>query len=1097
MDYVNRNEIKRIDNQADKSFSAEFDKLNESLYKINSFLKLSKEIDDMKKENLVKNDIQRKLSLKSQWLNSNHGSTASLNSLPPTDLRKGSLGNVSTQSLSKEDEEDKKRENDLQKKRKKFANFKSVSVQNINASADKPKRRYRKHSNYTSFDELNFIDKIKLSDEEVSQLSQESDFQESEPKSSKNNSGTIFSLKLEPNRKTESKESLSKCSLSSSQRDLSRFFPKKEEKPKPMNVNKNQKELKDVDLSKYFLPSPVQELKSIPSPGQSPKLPRKSLNVKSNDETTASTSNLLRTAIDNLHKMQKPPIAPVENKSATEKQNFSMRNQQLDGDVSFYPMSTRPINWNLVDDDVQLDTEQISENDCEKLFSCLKSPSENIDELFEKVAADVLPELPKQETKREEPIREMPKQEIKRAEIKQEEIKPKPTKKKIVKPKTVKKTTKVNKKIDTSKLNFAGELSESKSSAPPAPNWHKKERFLDDDREAEILSKLSTNLLNEIKLLEKHLELNEKLSEPTGNMTAEELHQTEDDLNNAINDILNAADNESNIGSDISFESAVDKNEDVVDFARNERKVLSYKDEMPVVSTPQKVKCVDLPKANQGVVSTIVPHVLPEVQKPDVIIVEERPSIKERDKTKAKRIETTKPLDEAVVKPETVDQGRKENEIKPKLKDLKTEFFAGMYAQPEQTQNHVEKEKEAPEKAVTVVHEVNNVETDDKLDDVSDAPPVKPVRRQRSRKSSLTLVEIHKPSDERFNSNEKKEDGQNAPRANHRSTVRGILTKEIPSPHQQIKFSELHKTTEPKPSEEIPVMTNIAQILSTNMNTIENSNKNTIENKSAIETKSSRENTQNSLADSVEPTKNIADTVKFNESQNKSYDMEWNNVDSKRTYEPSEMTTSSGSGDYDNVPSTSRKVKLSATKQMSKSFDAPSNDDRDYDNVDEKTIEKPIRRRLSFDKKRNVTDMLIERSKHIHNKKQEFLNDKLVETNPYIKRMIEKERRFSRPTYDRSYISSIPTTSHYDYNPYSYSMNRPMSPTRPISPTATIIRPSAVTTTSIRPSAAYSSNYSVPSTRAMAPPSSSRGVLDMFSRQPSSSSNNKDSCIIS
>lgn len=174
-DYVNRNEMKRIENNSDKGISAEFDKLNESLYKINSFLKLSKDIEDLKKDSLVKNDIQRKLSLKSQWLNSNHGSTISLNSLPPTNLKPNQSGHGSTQSLNKGET---KKNNDLSKKRKNFASFKSQSVQNLNAECEKPIRRLGRRSTYTSYDELNFVDKMKLSDEDVEKLSSEPEFQD-------------------------------------------------------------------------------------------------------------------------------------------------------------------------------------------------------------------------------------------------------------------------------------------------------------------------------------------------------------------------------------------------------------------------------------------------------------------------------------------------------------------------------------------------------------------------------------------------------------------------------------------------------------------------------------------------------------------------------------------------------------------------------------------------------------------------------------------------------------------------------------------------------------------------------------------------------
>lgn len=565
-DYANRNEIRRIDNSSDKGFSTEFDKLNESLYKINSFLKLSKDIEDMKKENLVKNDIQRKLSLKSQWLSSNHGSTASLNSLPPTNLKANGSGHGSTQSLNKDAT---KRENELKKKRKNFANFKSQSVQNVNVDNDnKRTRRLGKRSTGTSYDELNFLDKLKLSDEDVSRLSQERDFQDKNDGFSK-----VDVLK----RLRSQSESLG-SSVSSSQRDLSKYFPRKEIKSKPINVNKNQKELKDVDLSKYFLPSPVQELKSLPSPGQSPKLPRKPLNSKPKEETNSTTTTLLRTAIDNLQKIKKGESDDFDDepnflrtakdnlqKVEPKKEDFTLRDQQLDGDVSL----KMPPRFNKLNDEYAKSETPYSgyesipltggKDDCAKLFDGMKSPVDDIDELFDKVAADVCSEVPKRRVIEKVPLKNQS-------------------------PKIIRKFPE-KKPIEIKKIAL-------KSNFASPSKWFRKDTFKKDDsskREAEILSKLSSNLLNEIKLLEEHLQLNDenqkkekeqeekkvkktKKAKKSDKLEAEFLG-TEEELNNAIDDILNQ---------------------------------VAYKEDVPL-NKPKKITQITLPKASQGSKSVINP----------------------------------------------------------------------------------------------------------------------------------------------------------------------------------------------------------------------------------------------------------------------------------------------------------------------------------------------------------------------------------------------------------------------------------------------------------------------------------------------------------
>lgn len=585
-DYANRNEIKRLDNNSEKGFSNDIDKLNESLYKINNYLKLTKEIEDLKKDSLVRNDIQRKLSLKSQWLSSNHGSTASLNSLPPSSNSKNASGYGSTQSLNKG--EVKKNFDSAKKKRKNFENFKSQSVQNVNAACDRPIRRFGKRSISNSYEELDFLDKLKLSDEEISRLSQEPNFQD------KKGAGGASKL-AERKLRVRSLSASQTSSVSSSQRDLSRFFPKKEVKSKPVNVNKNQKELKDVDLSKYFLPTPVQELKSLPSPGQSPKLPRKPMIAKSFDETqSTATASLLRTAIDNLQKIKRPESLDsgdepsvlrdaIDNLHRVEKtetlnvepkmEGFTLRNHQLDGDAGlqkpskadkfqfekFAKSEDHPCSGYESIPLADIKSER-KKSDTEIIFESMKAPVDNIDELFEKVAADVLPELPKPKVIEKVPIKSQP-------------------------PKIIRKVAE-KKPIEIKKV-------EIKSSFPPASKWFRKEKVNDPNkREAEILSKLSSNLLNEIKLLEQHLQLNDenkakedkkvkkvkkdKKAEEPIDKCKKESNQTEEELNSAIDDIL---------------------------------KSMPLKEEPAPRSVTKKIKHLILPKPSQGLRSDLSQNV--------------------------------------------------------------------------------------------------------------------------------------------------------------------------------------------------------------------------------------------------------------------------------------------------------------------------------------------------------------------------------------------------------------------------------------------------------------------------------------------------------
>lgn len=1082
-DYANRNEIKRIDNNSNKGFSSDFDKLNESLYKINNFLKLSKDIDVMKKETLVKNDIQRKLSLKSQWLNSNHGSTGSLNSLPPL---KNSSGTASTQSLNKNAADE------IKKKRKFFSNFKSQSVHNLNVANDKP-RRLRKHTNHNSFDELNFVDKLRLSDEEISQLSQEPEFRVLEAKLKKFG-GSSNSLKIETPKRPRS-ESVESNSKSGSQRDLSKYFPKIETKPKPQNVNKSQKELKDVDLSKYFLPTPVQELKSIPSPSQSPNLSRKSINQKPNDDSNSNSSNLLRTAMDNLQKMsKKPPIDGANQSSLPKKQFFTLHDQQLDGDVTLQIPVITTLNIQKAQK-----AAIITDDDCDAFFNSLKSSTENLDAIFNQVAADALPSTTsgkQKQTKEPFPNGTVPRSVPNAPKPKPKAIEPKP--KPMPKPKVL--------------------------DVPIATDRHK--YTLDQKSETDILGKLSGNLLNEIKLLEQHLELNGKPIEDPVIESMKNLKRSEEELNNVINDIFNSP--ESRDGAKVSKpqpenklpikrnSSAVSKPKKVthVNLAKSmritkvdhkppisgngnandnsngnvnnkvERKTMEVKSfKTPTPAPRAKMEKIQIneqinnhsEKTNENAKVTkdevdnvdgmtdIVSYsfkprpVNDKVEEVTLLLPRKRSSsatpepksnrnseekslpISKQPLLNNKVIESSKESNEfngtnfhksdlVANKPRTVSEvNLNDKEValtsKPSFDDARKAYFAELNKQPPSSSRAMQMEYKMPE----VQNENETVSTD--------SPPIKPARR-RSRKSSSSKETV---TDEI-----------------HESPVHCANLSNV-----RISAQQLAELSEPKYKNDIPELNNIARFLNSSENNNINQSKSAISGKHAIENRISPTPDKVSF-DPVAVVDGAADM--------KSIDDDETPIRNRTDYQRA-VRKSFGSGDYDNLPSTSRRAMFKETKATSKSFDIASETDRDYDNVHEKT---PTRR-LSFDKKRNVTDMLLERSKAIHNKKQDFINEKLVETNPYIRRMMEKEHRFHKPAYDRTYGSSIPSSasSHHDsYQPsYSHSVHRPT------------------------PTSALSSCISHTPRTATLPSSSSRSVLDLFSRP--ASSNNKDSCIIS
>lgn len=513
--------MKFIDNKSDRKFSTDIDKLNESLYKINNFLKLSKDIDEMKRENLVKNDIQRKLSLKSQWLNHPHGSTTSLNSLPNFDAKSTaseSNENIAAGRRGKENIDCDIKSlstsiqsldactaagNSVANRRANFLKNKAASIQNLDGAAERRKRRLANE------DELNFIHSLDISDKEIEALSSEPEF--GGPKfhfksSSEKLSDSMKKIELQSFSDTmksmQSQHTGPKVSTSGSQRDLSKFFPKKDdESPRTSKVNLSQKELKDVDLSKYFALSPVQERRSLPSPSQSPNLPRKmAMGESKKPPLNIAKQVILREAHTKGLTSSEPLSDIVKPKECTEtptqevkkierNEDFTLFDQQMDGAVTL----RKPNKSNLLEptkakkakevDDILLDIhqERSPSREYSQLFDNDKSTIDNIDELFDEVAAKLVPELPKLTAPADDKKR------------KSEELDPVPNQnKKKIKSKPQKNTNNVLKKESKPKKNV--------------PIWCR--RSIDDDaRDAFILSKLSDNLIDEIKMLEQQLEI--------------------------------------------------------------------------------------------------------------------------------------------------------------------------------------------------------------------------------------------------------------------------------------------------------------------------------------------------------------------------------------------------------------------------------------------------------------------------------------------------------------------------------------------------------------------------------------------------------------
>lgn len=437
---IEKSEIKFIENKSDKKICIEIDKLNESVYNLSNYLRFSKDIDEMKKENLVKNDIQRKLGLKSRWLSTKYSSTGNLNSSTAIQPKKvdneyncKNKGNrnknfsFSAECLKNRDSPDA----DEKPLRQKSASFKgSVPTMNINT---------------VQSDEMTFGSKATAT-ENVDW-----------PKTLKftENDKHKNSRKLIELRKTiykvkdaQAKYVEPKTSTDPAKRDLSRYFPPTNKTIRSSKIMGIQKELKDIDLSKYFLPSPVQELRSIPSPGNSPQLSRKTIpkDPYKPDRTISSSSNTFKITASQVESGLEPMLHDQHVRAEPQK--------RLSDQINEFACSG-----------------SMTGEEYGKLVGSLKIPTEDIDEMFEEVAAALF-----------------------EAPTNLENLCPQNYKNEIIDPLMVMPELEATSVLPKEKIQ-------------PAPEKHEKPLSSQTPRDDAILSKLSRKLLKEIDKMEKHLQI--------------------------------------------------------------------------------------------------------------------------------------------------------------------------------------------------------------------------------------------------------------------------------------------------------------------------------------------------------------------------------------------------------------------------------------------------------------------------------------------------------------------------------------------------------------------------------------------------------------
>uniref|UniRef100_A0A1A9ZWV1 F-actin monooxygenase n=1 Tax=Glossina pallidipes TaxID=7398 RepID=A0A1A9ZWV1_GLOPL len=68
---VTKADMEKLEQNSERKFSSEIEAISEKLYRLNNVMKLNKDLETLAKENLIRSDILKKLTLKEKWLTDN------------------------------------------------------------------------------------------------------------------------------------------------------------------------------------------------------------------------------------------------------------------------------------------------------------------------------------------------------------------------------------------------------------------------------------------------------------------------------------------------------------------------------------------------------------------------------------------------------------------------------------------------------------------------------------------------------------------------------------------------------------------------------------------------------------------------------------------------------------------------------------------------------------------------------------------------------------------------------------------------------------------------------------------------------------------
>ncbi|KAH8382516.1 hypothetical protein KR009_003931, partial [Drosophila setifemur] len=311
-----RVEMEQLERNAPHKFSSEIEAISEKLYHMNNMVKMNKDLDVLAKENLVKSDILRKLTLKEKWLAENAAIAAGMAnpqkvapvSVPSTAPAPGPLQPKSqfdekyekvvsppTSSVTEAkpktvidfnlDELKPRKPNFEERPKEQLAkppglkkpnpkggstNVSRSSSLRSNASTGSPKVKKASEGKMQIEGILSTMKKLQRQTSSEPDDDMDVDLEEDvspQPNKQLNTklkeiqassfAGTMDHIKSQLTMPTVSAQAGPNV-------DLSKYFPnQKQEKSASSSTNKNQKTLKDVDLAKYFPSSPAPQRRTV------------------------------------------------------------------------------------------------------------------------------------------------------------------------------------------------------------------------------------------------------------------------------------------------------------------------------------------------------------------------------------------------------------------------------------------------------------------------------------------------------------------------------------------------------------------------------------------------------------------------------------------------------------------------------------------------------------------------------------------------------------------------------------------------------------------------------------------------------------------